>query len=69
MFDNLISDMDLHYFDKDSEPGNIVRIFDRSRKRNISVVLEPVVGKIYAAQVSSDWHRVKVRMIFGHPAQ
>ena len=44
MFANLISDMDLHYFDKSSELA----------------VPEPVVGKLYAALVSSDWHRVKV---------
>jgi len=44
MFDNLISDMDLHYFDKSSELD----------------VIEPEVGKLYAAQVSSDWHRVQI---------
>jgi len=44
MYDNLISDMDLHYFDKTKTPG----------------VTDINVGKVYAAQVSSDWHRVKV---------
>jgi len=44
MYDNLISDMDLHYFDKFKTPG----------------VTDIQVGKVYAAQVSSDWHRVKV---------
>jgi len=44
MYDNLISDMDLHYFDKTKTPG----------------VTDIIVGKLYAAQVSSDWHRVKV---------
>ena len=36
--------MDLHYYDKSAIPG----------------LQEPEIGKIYAAQVSSDWHRVKV---------
>jgi len=44
MFDNLISDMDLHYFDKSSELD----------------ISEPEIGKLYAAQVSSDWHRVRI---------
>ena len=46
MFDNPVSDMDLHYFDNNCEA--------------VAAVPEPVVGKLYAAQVSSDWHRVKV---------
>ncbi len=42
--------MDLHYYDKSAIPG----------------LQEPDIGKIYAAQVSSDWHRVKViRSLWG----
>merc|ERR550539_303224 len=41
--------MDLHYYDKDAIPR----------------VGQPEVGKIYAAQVSSDWHRVKVTELRG----
>lgn len=44
-FEELSSGMDLHYYDKAAIPG----------------LQEPDIGKIYAAQVSSDWHRVKVR--------
>ena len=40
--------MDLHYYDKSAIPG----------------LQEPEIGKIYAAQVSSDWHRVKVSSFF-----
>ena len=36
--------MDLHYYDKDAIPR----------------IGQPELGKVYAAQVSSDWHRVKV---------
>lgn len=48
-FEDLSSNMDLHYYDKNAIPG----------------VGEPEVGKIYAAQVSSDWHRVKVVEVRG----
>ena len=41
--------MDLHYYDKDAIPR----------------VGQPEVGKIYAAQVSSDWHRVRVLEVRG----
>ena len=41
--------MDLHYYDKAAIPR----------------VGQPEVGKIYAAQVSSDWHRVKVTEVRG----
>lgn len=41
--------MDLHYYDKAAIPR----------------VVQPEVGKIYAAQVSSDWHRVKVIEVRG----
>ena len=41
--------MDLHYYDKDAIPR----------------IGQPEVGKIYAAQVSSDWHRVKVTEVRG----
>ena len=43
-FDDLSSDMDVHYYDKAAIPG----------------VGRPEIGKLYAAHVSSDWHRVKV---------
>ena len=43
-FDELSATMDLHYYDKSSIPG----------------VQKPEIGKLYAAYVSSDWHRVKV---------
>ena len=43
-FEELSSGMDLHYYDKSAIPG----------------LQDPDIGKIYAAQVSSDWHRVKV---------
>jgi hypothetical protein len=49
-FEELSSGMDLHYYDKSAIPG----------------LQEPDIGKIYAAQVSSDWHRVKViRSLWG----
>ena len=48
-FEDLSSNMDLHYYDKDAIPR----------------VGQPEVGKIYAAQVSSDWHRVKVTELRG----
>lgn len=41
--------MDLHYYDKEAIPR----------------IGQPEVGKIYAAQVSSDWHRVKVIEVRG----
>ena len=44
LFDDLSSDMDIHYYDKTAIPG----------------VGRPEIGKLYAAHVSSDWHRVKV---------
>jgi len=49
MFENLISEMELHYFDKTGQP----------------VVASPEVGKLYAAQVASDWHRVRVLSCVG----
>ena len=48
-FEDLSSNMDLHYYDKATIPR----------------VGQPEVGKIYAAQVSSDWHRVKVTELRG----
>jgi len=48
-FEDLSSNMDLHYYDKQAIPR----------------VSQPEVGKIYAAQVSSDWHRVKVIEVRG----
>jgi len=48
-FEDLSSNMDLHYYDKEAIPR----------------VGQPEVGKIYAAQVSSDWHRVKVVEVRG----
>ena len=48
-FEDLSSNMDLHYYDKAAIPR----------------VGQPEVGKIYAAQVSSDWHRVKVTEVRG----
>ena len=62
-YDNLISDMDLHYFDKNNTPGmqiapTILPFINYSYL--ISGVTEVAVGKVYAAQISSDWHRVKV---------
>lgn len=48
-FEDLSSNMDLHYYDKEAIPR----------------VGQPEVGKIYAAQVSSDWHRVKVTELRG----
>ena len=47
--DELSGSMDLHYFDKSKIP----------------VVKTPEIGKLYAAHVSSDWHRVKVVEIRG----
>jgi len=49
-FEELSSSMDLHYYDKSAIP----RVGPR-----------PEVGRIYAAQVSSDWHRVKVVEVRG----
>ena len=48
-FEDLSSNMDLHYYDKQTIPR----------------VGQPEVGKIYAAQVSTDWHRVKVTELRG----
>ena len=48
-FEDLSSNMDLHYYDKATIPR----------------VGQPEVGKIYAAQVSADWHRVKVTELRG----
>jgi len=47
--DELSGNMDMHYFDKSKIP----------------VVKDPEIGKLYAAHVSSDWHRVKVVEIRG----
>merc|ERR1719219_498915 len=44
MYEDLISGLDLHYFDASQTAG----------------VTDIVLGKLYAAQISSDWHRVKV---------
>ena len=48
-FEDLSSNMDLHYYDKGAIPQ----------------VAGPEVGKIYAAHLSSDWHRVKVVEVRG----
>ena len=48
-FDELSSSMDLHYYDKTATPG----------------VQRPEIGRLYAAYVSSDWHRVKVVEVKG----
>jgi len=48
-FEDLSSNMDLHYYDKAAIPR----------------VSQPEVGKIYAAHLSSDWHRVKVVEVRG----
>jgi len=48
-FEDLSSNMDLHYYDKAAIPR----------------VAAPEPGRVYAAQVSSDWHRVKVLEVRG----
>ena len=48
-FEDLSSNMDLHYYDKDSIPR----------------VSQPEVARIYAAHLSSDWHRVRVIEVRG----
>ena len=48
-FDDLSGSMDLHYYDKSAIPG----------------VQRPEIGKLYAAHVSADWHRVKVVELSG----
>ena len=48
-FEDLSSNMDLHYYDKEAIPA----------------VTAPEVGRIYAAHLSSDWHRVRVVEVRG----
>ena len=43
-FDDLVTNMELHYFNTDTMPS----------------VLIPTVGKLYAAKVDGEWHRVEV---------
>ena len=43
-FDDLVTNMELHYFNADTMPS----------------VLVPTVGKLYAAKVDGEWHRVEV---------
>ena len=43
-FDDLVTNMELHYFNSDTMPS----------------VLDPTVGKLYAAKVDGEWHRVEV---------
>ncbi len=48
-FDEMVTDMELHYFDADNQPA----------------VSQPQVGRLYAAKVDSEWHRVEVREVHG----
>ena len=43
-FDDLVTNMELHYFNADAMPS----------------VFSPTVGKLYAAKVDGEWHRVEV---------
>ena len=67
MFENLISEMELHYFDKTGQPGtplyDSTSISPNPSYPSFVVVASPEVGKLYAAQVASDWHRVRVMHI------
>ena len=65
MYDNLISDMDLHYFDKFKTPGRQFMLIVAHSQYLMLGVTDIEVGKVYAAQVSSDWHRVKVFIYSG----
>ena len=65
MYDNLISDMDLHYFDKFKTPGKQFMLIVAHSQYLMLGVTDIEVGKVYAAQVSSDWHRVKVFIYSG----
>jgi len=48
-FEDLSSNMDLHYYDKEAIPR----------------VVGPEVGRVYAAHLSADWHRVRVVEVRG----
>ena len=65
MYDNLISDIDLHYFDKFKTPGKQFMLIVAHSQYLMLGVTDIQVGKVYAAQVSSDWHRVKVFIYSG----
>ena len=43
-FDDLVTNMELHYFNTDKMPS----------------VFNPTVGKLYAAKVDGEWHRIEV---------
>ena len=43
-FDDLVTNMELHYFNADKMPS----------------VFNPTVGKLYAAKVDGEWHRIEV---------
>ena len=46
-FDDLVTNMELHYFNVDTMPS-------------VSI---PTVGKLYAAKVDSEWHRVEITSV------
>ena len=46
-FDDLVTNMELHYFNVDTMPS----------------VSSPTVGKLYAAKVDSEWHRVEITSV------
>ena len=46
-FDDLVTNMELHYFNADTLPS----------------VSSPTVGKLYAAKVDSEWHRVEITSV------
>ncbi len=48
-FEDLITEMELHYYDVDKIPH----------------VTKPVIGRIYAAVVEGEWHRVEVISLKG----
>lgn len=53
-FDDMVTNMELKYFETDSVPLN-----------KELVVANPEVGKLYAAKVEGDWHRVEVTNVHG----
>lgn len=65
--DALLGDMDLHYFQVDttSFPSKkLARLsLKASNPQNSSPLPSVEVGKVYAAQAASEWHRVRVESI------
>ena len=53
-FDDMVTNMELKYFETDTVPLD--------RKLTVS---NPEVGKLYAAKVEGDWHRVEVTNVHG----